>query len=961
MDIKNRQHNIQKILLRAFRERWPEYQFGIKIKQALPLRLPADAYNLTDVLLDQCLIGLGANKLFLSYLKNSLHSHLVSYPAVIKRITKYSHFERYFCIIALLEFLISITNGITCRTKPEESSLMNAVLSLVHWLIELSEKIFLKIMEQNNVPNREQKGCLEKITMLNQRIVSNNYLMGIIYLAKLEDRELYEKCVVSYKRIHSLSKEDFVKDFYQMIFNKLDNMPMKELETRNVEPISVCLQPFISIEVLINASADVTVNVSKLLMIQKLKKYSMARLYCEIIRSCFISLGHVKDVNYRIWGAFTLCKVPLIIKQLHIQTKNVDEKLDYSEDVVKAFDILLLESAPVLDQLDTTFACNSIECILVELKKQNLVNDDNIKRFVERRQVSIGKLEKFQLVSTIPPIDKYVPTIEPTLTGLIQSLCEPIKPEFLNVLNTLIIDNRAFLLYSVAAVKGIHRTMISGLIKCNESCKEISAEASKSKQLTIFRSNIFDISFIMLFSIMQKCGIDKFPDTGTEYFFEKWIREGMIDASKPKSPLSVVKMCEQSKLDELISYFNDVNQQQPPPIAHKLSEICWNIPSLLYNCIIAWEKDMMQINTVKNILDNMRSKNCCFAIVAASWLCSYMRILREDELAKPKVMIQILMKPLDENTMKQETFSERFSLTQEIILKLYEARTMLTTDSKKQTNNLFNEQWRDISTKKWISHDVAINLEEVLKSCGAFWLMKNLVDQIMNTKSIKDMQNTMDISFAIMHLNIEACTETLLKDILISMLFNNNQMLKITEPQSKSLAKLSVYAILATMEHVEVSSSKKRPRSIEDNDLSLSPAAKLRKTGVDQSISVESQCDKEISNQQLKESLRVSLQELFRVFHQQLSSDELSPKVNFIFQFFSLLVQFEKSVKIKSILKLIPNGLVMNMLKLIDHEHLTYGFILRLYDLSVSSGRSSAVGDLCLLKNIKVSRSSSKL
>lgn len=228
----------------AWRERWDVFQFGITIKQALPMRLPADAYNLTDVLLEQCLIGVGANVLFLSYLKHSLHSHMVSYPAVIKRITKYSHFERYFCISSLLEFLISITDAVTCRTKSEESSLMNAILSLVHWLIDLSEKIFLKIMEQNNIQTAEQKTCLEKITVLTNRIVQNQYLMGIIYLAKLEDRELYEKCVMSYKRIHSLSKEDFVKDFYQMIFNKLDHMPMKELETRTVEPISFCLQPF---------------------------------------------------------------------------------------------------------------------------------------------------------------------------------------------------------------------------------------------------------------------------------------------------------------------------------------------------------------------------------------------------------------------------------------------------------------------------------------------------------------------------------------------------------------------------------------------------------------------------------------------------------------------------------------------------------------------------------------------
>lgn len=126
------------------------------LSPALPsIRLPADAYNLTDVILEQTLIGAGVNKLLLSYLQHSLYSQLISYPAVITRITKYSNFDRYFCIKALLDFLISIIDGVTCRSKAEESALMTASLSLVHWLIEMSEKLLLKIMEpMNNVTTK---------------------------------------------------------------------------------------------------------------------------------------------------------------------------------------------------------------------------------------------------------------------------------------------------------------------------------------------------------------------------------------------------------------------------------------------------------------------------------------------------------------------------------------------------------------------------------------------------------------------------------------------------------------------------------------------------------------------------------------------------------------------------------------------------------------------------------------
>lgn len=454
---------------------------------------------------------------------------------------------------------------------------------------------------------------------------------------------------------------------------------------------------------------------------------------------------------------------------------DIDEKLDYSEDVVKAFE-LLLECTPILDLLDTTFQCNSIECMLIELKKQNLVNDEIVRKFAEKRQLAIAKLEKFHIPSTSPAIDKFVTSIDTPITGFLSSLRDPVKPEFVNVLTSLAIDNRAYLLYSAAAIKGKHRTMINGLMKCNESCKEISGDAAKLKPFIAFRSNIFDTSFLMLFSIMQKCRIDKFPEVGGDYFFEKWIRDGMIDLSKPKSPLSIVRMSDQAKVDELISYFNDNSltaQQQPPPISLKLSEICWTIPSLLYNVIIAWENDTIKPQAVKNILDSMRSKCCCFAVVAASWLCAYMRILRDDEMKKPQFMVQILTKPLDESIMKQDTFSERFALTHEIISKLIEEQAAM--DNKKPMNNVFNEQWKDAMVKRWLPYDTAISFEDILITCGPFWLMKNLVDQILQAKFIKDMENTLDIAFSIMHLNIEACTETLLRDILIVMMFNRNQ------------------------------------------------------------------------------------------------------------------------------------------------------------------------------------------
>jgi mediator of RNA polymerase II transcription subunit 24 len=124
--------------------------------------------------------------------------------------------------------------------------------------------------------------------------------------------------------------------------------------------------------------------------------------------------------------------------------------------------------------------------------------------------------------------------------------------------------------------------------------------------------------------------------------------------------------------------------------------------------------------------------------------------------------------------------------------------------------------------------------------------------------------------------------------------------------------------------------TKKRSRNADDED-SYSPTVKARKLleqgSVGSGLGTES--DSGDSSYFIKESLQHCLQNLFKTFQAEVSTDELSTKVYFIFQFFSLLVQCGKTDRIKHILKLIPNGLIQNLLKIIPIDELSVGFILR--------------------------------
>lgn len=90
----------------------------------------------------------------------------------------------------------------------------------------------------------------------------------------------------------------------------------------SIERITYCVQALLAIEVMHNPSSPTNVLVAQMLLIKRTKGYTMPRLYCEIMRACWLSLYDVSGTsNESQWGAFTFIKVPQILSQLHNITK----------------------------------------------------------------------------------------------------------------------------------------------------------------------------------------------------------------------------------------------------------------------------------------------------------------------------------------------------------------------------------------------------------------------------------------------------------------------------------------------------------------------------------------------------------------------------------------------------------------------------------------------------------------
>lgn len=139
-----------------------------------------------------CYIILNMFKLheFNSLINSYKFLQLVSYAAVLQRISKYDGFHKPHCIVSLLEFLESIQIGITCRGKPEEDLLAAAVLSIVHWLLQCYLHTLNK-MPQNNSMSQQVNELMDKPASILKQMLGSDFLCAMMYLAQYDDKGMY--------------------------------------------------------------------------------------------------------------------------------------------------------------------------------------------------------------------------------------------------------------------------------------------------------------------------------------------------------------------------------------------------------------------------------------------------------------------------------------------------------------------------------------------------------------------------------------------------------------------------------------------------------------------------------------------------------------------------------------------------------------------------------------------------
>lgn len=415
---------------------------------------------------------------------------------------------------------------------------------------------------------------------------------------------------------------------------------------------------------------------------------------------------------------------------------------DHSAEVVKALDMLIDD--PTLDLLDTTCSCNTIEYLLNELAKHNLLNAQQVQQFASQRDPVMVSLSKIDLNHQPSSIIKHLKKAESPLSGILKALdndYNKMQEPGLGMLCELLSGNNFELILSVATMEGKLKTFVSRLIRWNENSKQVAGEIDKP---ATNRSALFDVTFLMLVFIVQKYGSHVVLNENGDTFFEKWVRDFMMEKNRNKSAMNMVHQCEQGKVDEFLTSISSNDGTMAKPSNLKWHETCLILPGVLYQLLVAWENDTISAADVKVHLDNIKNRLCTYSICAASWLCSYMQIVRDDELLKPLNMVQQFITVTDELKNTSNT-KEKFSLTSQIVRKMQtdahqnqKARSpIVNIVSNQPLEEQFHEVWRTVSNRGWLSIKVTQVLDNLLQSCGPYWLVSKMVNEVLYCKFSK--------------------------------------------------------------------------------------------------------------------------------------------------------------------------------------------------------------------------------
>ncbi|XP_074655944.1 mediator of RNA polymerase II transcription subunit 24-like isoform X2 [Tubulanus polymorphus] len=981
VNIEEKKKSIRYLLLQAWRERWNDIQWSSNLKKIIKNQ-NGDQVFLANIILEQALVGKTPNALMLSYLKNAISSQVITFTSSLQGIMKYDDVNKPYCVKSLMDLVADYVKRACHYGNTEDAmNLSKTLLHFIKWLLSCSHKCLQKMSDNKHAP--EFTAVIDKTCELLKSMIEKRTIRAMLHIAIMDESETFREIEQTEANVRgTLSQVQNASitpslrekvDASLKLLNKISEVSINGTSVLNMSnkignPSVAVLIPQ---EAVLNPTGDIQLFVDQLLLIEKLQGLNRTALYCDILQACLYGLidagGGQEELK---WVAFTFLKIPQIISKMQVNYTSSSEN-----DVEQSLD-MLLRYTPLLDLADVVCNCDCLQFLLQELcNKQNLIGEATMERLGSKR-TSESRKPKLSESSVAQPSPGLILRAEPTVMSILKTLDADYSKNQEALLGVLchMMSGKSFeLILAAAAATGKLQSFAIKLIKFNEFAKHATAEAGKAAQT---RAMLFDISFLMLCHITQLYGTEVRMDIISQQketadsFFAQWAQCCLPEDGKFKSP-DLYPIPESNKVDALLSQFNVGGELKT--VLARWHEVCQNAPFAVQEILYAWECGAVTSESVKTMLDNVKSKMCCLPVVVSAWLGSYINIVGEEARQKPLLMLQQLLTPVNPDPSNQ-FYIERCNLMTVILQRM--VQDLLPEGSIKTsigpelclTKNqlaldLLTTTWKDINKKGCITLKYIHTMEQLLNIGGSRWFCDGIVKEMLCQSHPEDLQKAVCLTYGLFHMDIEQLTLCLLCNTIPLILQSTDyKSLILIDPKGRTLAQLCTMCVAATFQVKQhgkdslslVRRGRKRTRKEYEMDEEIEEVKpnKQRKlheevlTLTTEDFNYDFSTDKEevelVPQYDTKDPLNKALVRLFSLFHGILADKVTSPRTGFVINFIKEAIRCGGKYS-AFMLQFMPANMLLKSLP----GSFTTDLLLSACDLKAYRGRCIAAKAVC--------------
>ncbi|XP_052811866.1 mediator of RNA polymerase II transcription subunit 24-like isoform X2 [Mya arenaria] len=966
---------VKSLLVRAWRERWPDIQWGIHFKRLVHTsNSEAGARECAEILLQEALVGTHPNSLILSYLKHATFSKLLPVSATFQYITNYDDFSKPHCLLALVDLAQHLSTYMGFSYGSEGGlALCHTLQSLVYWLLKVMLRSAQQFLESEQT---EHQNLLHSGALALQAMAQSQTIASLLYIARAENSEVYNNMEqtelnmrgtlsqipqdsISAELRHDVSNLDILKNVKQMAVT-----PDAVLDVSSM-PICSTIVTMVMQEAILNPTSDIQPFVDQLFIIEKLVKCKRSYLFCEVLRGCFIGLVDLKpgesQEQFRMC-AFTYLKVPQILQKIQQQSPS----RDFVSDLEAGFE-RLLHSTSMLDLADSRHNCDLLGFLLGECTKLNLLSAAQQKSITAKRVSDMDRPRPTDQQQANQPCASLILRAEPTVSSILKTLDADYSKNQEAQLGVLQHMLKSFeLIMAAAAATGKLQTFCFKLIKFNELAKQSPGPEGGKGSTT--RALLFDISFLMLCHITQLYGSELITSNMEciNTFFVQWVLRCLPEDGKYKS-VDISMSSDSSKVDFLLNALtsgSDYTQGSP-----KWHEICNNMPYAIQEVLFAWEHGSLSSDSIKMILNYVKNRMLSLPVCVVAWMCSYINMLSDDARTKPLSMLQQLIQPLSGDNLPSY-YAERSQLMQSVVHKMIQD---ILPPAQRRPNpqyvpanslpaDVMATTLKAVFTQGWLDMDNLHCLEALLNLCGSDWFADRQVQHMLESHRVEEMHVNLGLAAAITHMDLEHIALSVLLHTLPNLLLSADSHAMLTDPRGYTLAKFSVMTVTAAQAARSVQKESRRGRKRSRNEFDLddfddfdSRHLQTKRAKMEPQITLDSEGFnfdflnvKEDTDAapviDTKDPLNKALINLFRLMNAIVHDGEISPKTSFVIGFIDEAVKCGPHARY--ILQFMPSNMLSQILKCIpgvfENEK-----VLQICDLTNTTGRKIATKVVC--------------